>query len=114
MGLFDVYTCPSRMEGLGMAVIEAMLQKVCPLVTNVGGLPELVRNGQEGLIVPTENVGALADAIRRLYHDPGVRTRLGEAAYNRALNEFSIAAWKDRLVGVYLDLLSQPAAIATC
>ena len=109
MGLFDVYACPSRMEGMGIAVIEAMVQKVCPLVTNVGGLPELVRHEREGLIVPTEDSAALADAIRRLERDPALRMRLGEAAYRRGLHEFSVAAWKNRLMGVYRDLLGQPA-----
>jgi len=109
IGLFDVYACPSRMEGMGIAVLEAMVQKVCPLVTNVGGLPELIRDQREGLIVPTEDPAALAGAIRRLHRDPALRTRLGEAAFRRGMNEFSVAAWKDRLMGVYRDLLGQPA-----
>ncbi len=101
--LFDVYAAPSRMEGLGMSVVEAMAQRVCPLASDVGGLPELIRHEQDGLLVPTEDSVAVADAIRRLYHDSGLRSRLAESAYRRAARDFSIAAWAQRLLNVYRE-----------
>ncbi len=102
--LFDVYAAPSRMEGLGMSVIEAMSQRVCPIVSNVGGLPELVEHETNGLIVPKEDAPALADAVRRLHDDSPLRRCLADAAYQRANDEFSIEAWTRRLYAVYAEL----------
>ncbi len=110
--LFDVFASPSRMEGFGIAVLEAMVQRVCPIVTNVGGLTELIRDQRDGLVVPPEDPAALANAIRRLYHDAALRQRLADSAYLRSMNEFSIAAWTARLVDVYRDLAAAAPARA--
>ena len=105
-GLFDVYASPSRSEGLSMSVMEAMAQRVCPLVSDIGGLPELVEHEVTGLVVPTNDAAAIADAIRRLHIDVPLRHRLAEASYQRAVNEFSIAAWATRQYDVYKDLVT--------
>jgi len=105
-GLFDVYASPSRMEGLSMSVMEAMAQRVCPLVSDVGGLPELVEHQVNGLVVPANDAGAIADAIRCLHNDPPLRQQLADAAYQRAISEFSIEAWATRQYDVYKDLFT--------
>lgn len=110
--LFDLFASPSRMEGFGIAVLEAMVQKVCPLVSNVGGLTELIRHEQDGLVVPPEDPTAIAGAIRRLYHDSELRRRLANSAYQRSASEFSITAWTQRIEHVYRDLLAGPVARA--
>jgi glycosyltransferase involved in cell wall biosynthesis len=110
--LFDVFASPSRMEGFGIAVLEAMVQKVCPLVSNVGGLTELVRHEKDGLVVPPEDPPAIADAIRSLYHDANLRQRLANSAHRRSSSEFSIAAWTQRIENVYRDLAGARAANA--
>lgn len=109
-GLFDVYAAPSRMEGLSMSIMEAMAQRVCPLVTRVGGSPELVEHERQGLVVPPENPAALAAAIVRLRDDPALREQLAEAAERRVRETFSIAAWTERLYGVYREVLGLAAA----
>jgi len=103
--LFDVFAAPSRMEGFGIAVLEAMVQRVCPVVSDVGGLTELIRHEQDGLIVPSEDPTALAKAIRRLYHDHDLRRRLADSAHRRSSTEFSIAAWTGRVERVYRELI---------
>ncbi|HUG68283.1 MAG TPA: glycosyltransferase family 4 protein [Pirellulaceae bacterium] len=100
-GLFDVYASPSQMEGLSMSVMEAMAQRVCPLVSNAGGLPELVEHEVSGLVVPTENTEAIAHSICRLHDNAAFRQQLADAAYERAISEFSIEAWTERLAQVY-------------
>jgi L-malate glycosyltransferase len=104
--LFDIFASPSRMEGLGMAVIEAMAHRVCPLVSDAGGLPELVEHETSGLVVPVEDVPALAGAIRRLHDDEPLRSRLANAAYQRAVSEFSIEAWATRWHDIYKDVVA--------
>jgi glycosyltransferase involved in cell wall biosynthesis len=75
----DIFVHPSFTEAFGLAVAEAGLA-ACPVVcTDVGGLPELVRNGETGLLVAPGDVEGLARAIARLLGDEAGRRRLGEA-----------------------------------
>ena len=106
-GLLDVYVAPSRSEGLSMGIMEAMVQGVCPVVTNVGGSPELVRDEVDGLVVPPEKPSAIAQAIRQLYTNRPRKQELAESAYQRARDEFSIARWTDRLVDTYRQILDE-------
>jgi len=99
--LFDLYASPSRREGFGIAIMEAMACGVCPIVTNAGGCVELVRHGRDGLVVPPENPAALARAIRHLYQHPEYRRRLAESARHRIASEFAIEAWSERLHELY-------------
>ncbi len=112
VGLFDVYAAPSRMEGLSMSIMESMAKRVCAVVSDAGGLPELIRDKVDGLVVPAENVDALAQAIGRLRNDAPLRQRLAAAAHQRALHEFSIEAWTRRLGDFYRNLAAFPATRA--
>ena len=100
-GLFDIYVAPSRKEGLSMGIMEAMAQSVCPVVTDVGGNCELIRNNIDGIVIPPEDHQALCRAVDELIDDPSKRTRLAQSAHERLLHEFSINAWADRLCEVY-------------
>ena len=81
---FDVFVMASLHEGLPIALLEAMSLGRPSVVTNVGGLPEIVDDGGEGLIVPPADPGALANAIVRLLGDPDLRARCGSGARRRA------------------------------
>ncbi len=104
-GLFDVYIAPSRMEGLSMGIMEAMALQTCPVVTNVGGSPELVRHEVDGLIVPPEDPTAIAQAVRRLYRAADLRQQLAASALGRIREVFSVANWADRLYHAYREEL---------
>lgn len=85
----DVFVLSSTVnEGLPRAVIEAMAYGVAPVVTNVGGMPELVEDGVNGLVVPPKNSAALSSAIERLYRDRKLAKKLGDAARGRIANDF--------------------------
>lgn len=79
-----VLVMPSRSEGLPMALLEAMAYGMAVVATEVGGIPEVVEDGVEGLLVPAEDPAALAAALNRLATDPPLRTRLATAARARA------------------------------
>jgi glycosyltransferase involved in cell wall biosynthesis len=81
---FDVFAMSSRFEGLPIALLEAMSAGVPPVATAVGGIPEVVRTGQEGLLVPPADATALADALQRLLDHPELRREMGAAARERA------------------------------
>lgn len=75
----DIYVAPSRQESFGVAVIEASACALPVVVSDVGGLPEVVRDGETGLVVPRDDVPALQAALQRLVRDAALRDRLGRA-----------------------------------
>lgn len=102
---FDVFALPSTYEGLSIALLEAMALGRAPVVTRVGGLSEVVEDGEHGLVVPPGDPRALAQGLVRLLGDRTLRERLGEAARRRAM-EFDIRRAVSRMEDVYEDLLS--------
>jgi glycosyltransferase involved in cell wall biosynthesis len=96
-----IVVVPSRGEGFGMAALEAAERGRAAIVSDVGGLPEIVEHGVTGLVVPAEDMQALADAIVSLVRDP-VRVRdYGAAARERAVRDFSIDAAVAGVEAVY-------------
>ncbi|MFP5355767.1 MAG: glycosyltransferase family 4 protein [Gemmatimonadota bacterium] len=89
MAGLDLLWHPSSAEGLGTAVIDAMALEVPPVAFAVGGLPELIVDGESGLLVPPGNVSAFASAVARLLGDPVLRERMGAAGPARAA-EFGV------------------------
>lgn len=97
---FDVFAFPSHHEGLGSVLLQAMAAGTPVVASDTGGIPELIRHEETGLLVPPQDANALAAAIERLHGDEALRHRLAEAA-RRRLGEFSTAAVTDRLEAVY-------------
>ena len=86
----DVFVLSSRWEGNPMSVMEAMAAGLPVVSTAVGGVPELVRAGVTGLLVPSEDAGALAQAMQALVDDPVRRQAMGAAARQHAVAHFDI------------------------
>ncbi|MCD6585202.1 MAG: glycosyltransferase family 4 protein [Desulfobacteraceae bacterium] len=87
----DAFIMPStRREGLSRAVIEAMSSETVPIVTDAGGLPELVIDSECGFVVPPQNAKAIAAAIMRLFTDPDKKHQMAMAALDRIKNDFNI------------------------
>jgi glycosyltransferase involved in cell wall biosynthesis len=82
----DVLVHPARWEAFGMAVIEGMWRGLPVVASDVAALPELVRHGVNGLLVPPDNPGDLAEALARLASDPDTRLRMGRESRAIALN----------------------------
>ncbi len=102
----DAFVMPSReREGLPRAVIEAMVQARPVIVTNVGGMPELVLAEQSGLVVPPSDPPAIASAILRLRDDATLRESLGNAARHRIINDFNIAKTVSATRAVYNQVI---------
>jgi glycosyltransferase involved in cell wall biosynthesis len=98
---FDVLVLPSWIEGLPGVVLEAMAHAKPVIATPVGGTPELVVDGETGVLVAARDPRALADAIRSLVADPERAHRLGAAGRERAEREFSERAMTARVLEVY-------------
>ncbi len=107
----DVAVLPSlRREGLPKTVIEAMAYGVAPIVTAVGGSPELVEHGVSGLVVPPGDAAALADALLRLYDDRELTRALGAAARQRIGSRFTIGRTIAETAKLYRELASDRSA----
>jgi glycosyltransferase involved in cell wall biosynthesis len=101
----DVFVLPSRSEGLPGALLEAMAAGVPCIGTRVGGTPEVIQDGRNGLLVDREDCAGLAHALRRLLEAPALRDELGRSA-RRDVARFDIRARIEALLGVYEELLS--------
>ncbi len=108
MGACDAFVMPSlRREGFPRAVLEAMLQGVPAVVTTVGGMPEMVRDGEDGFVLPPGDPAALAGALARLANDPSLRARLGDSARAFATRSFPLQATMDRTEALYTEVLKE-------
>jgi glycosyltransferase involved in cell wall biosynthesis len=92
---------PARWEGFGLALLEAMLAARPVVATRVSSAPEIVADGETGLLVPPDDPAALADAVSALLADPVRAAALGEAGLARARSDFSVARMAERTVAVY-------------
>jgi glycosyltransferase involved in cell wall biosynthesis len=96
---------PSRWgEGFGLVALEAALAGRPVIATDFGGLPEVVIDGEVGLIVKTEDPSAISAAAVRLLDDPALAMRLGRAAAVRAREEFSLSTQLDNFAALYEKL----------
>ena len=101
----DVVALPSWTEGLPLVLLEAMARGRPVVATPVGGTPELVTDGETGLLVPPRDPEALAEALRRILDDPGLARRLGEAARARVAERFTASEQERRMLEIYDDVV---------
>jgi glycosyltransferase involved in cell wall biosynthesis len=97
----DILVVASRTEGQSMAIMEAMARGIPAIATAVGGNPELVRDGETGLLVPPGNPLAIRGALARLVADPELRVRLGRASHARIAMHHSIDAVAEKYRAIY-------------
>jgi len=102
----DILVSPSRTECMPNAILEAMWAGVPVVATRVGGVSEVIRNGQDGLLCPPRSPEALASAIERLMEDRELAQALAESAYRRVTTEFSFERRMYRMIQVYREVLS--------
>ncbi len=105
----DVFVLPSHREGMPNAVLEAMARGLPCIVSDVGGQTELIEHGLHGLVVPPRRPDALLEAMRTLAGSAALRTRLGDAGYERAGREFDEARRIRDNVEVILQAAGRPS-----
>jgi len=93
-----------RREGLPRAIIEAMIGGAVPIVTDSGGSPELVVDGQCGFVVPPGEADPIRDRILELYNDRGLLQRLSNAAQERIRNDFRVEGTAEKTIALYREL----------
>ena len=85
----DIYICPSRLEGFGLTILEAMAAGKPIVATDVGAIPEVVKNGENGILVELNDINGMADAIYAFLQDERLRGNVGERNVNYAKGRFS-------------------------
>ncbi len=99
----DAFLLPSYAEGLPMSLLEAMANGLAPICTPVGSIPEFVRDGVNGLLVPPGDTDKLAAAIERLVRDRDARVRMARIA-RATVEPLSLTRYAQRLTSVYRSL----------
>jgi glycosyltransferase involved in cell wall biosynthesis len=105
----DVVALSSAFEGSPLALMESMGAGKPVVATRVGGVPEIARDGIDGLLVPPGDSDALALALTTLLRDPDLRARLGAAGRERQRSEYDIHVMVQRLEHLYESLFAQTA-----
>jgi len=97
----SVITASGKMEGIPVALMEAMASGIPVVATSISGIPELVREGDTGWLVPPENVAALADALLHIYRDPAEAHKRAQAGRSWVLDEFELSSNAKRLSSLF-------------
>ena len=103
LAAMDIFVLPSLNEGMGRALVEAMAAGLPVVATRVGGVPAIVQDRQNGLLVLPRDAAALADALRSLLSRPGWMTQLGEAARQSIGERFGTKAMVQSIEALYRE-----------
>lgn len=103
----DIFAMPSLSEGLPLALLEAMVAGKAVIASDVGGIPEIVTTGDDGLLTRAGDHGALALALRRLIEDSVYRAALGRRAQLRASTHFSVERMTDAYERLYSNAVGR-------
>jgi glycosyltransferase involved in cell wall biosynthesis len=110
-GDVDIAVLPSLREAQGISILEAMARRKPVVASAVGGIPEVLTNGLDGLLVPPADPAALAEACIRLACSPELRTRMGEAGRATVEARFSLDAMVRQIEEVYDEELVRAGAL---
>ena len=105
--LMDVFVLPSLNEGMGRVLVEAQLQGKPAVASRVGGIPDIVGEGETGLLVPPHDPDSLARAIMHLLSNPEVARRMGTHGKQKALANFSEKSAREKTKALYEELFEK-------
>lgn len=103
MPAVDIYVHPSLQEGLGMVNMEAAVESVPLVGSNVGGIPEIIQNGKNGFLFQVGNVEDLANKIAVLIDEKILRMKMGNCSREILLKEFDVNNQSDKLLNFYMQ-----------
>ena len=104
----SVVTSTGKMEGIPVALMEAMASGIPVVATSISGIPELVRHGETGWLVPPENITALADVLSQIYADPTEARRRAALGQKWVLKEFDLSSNVRKLASLFTRLNLSP------
>ncbi|HEX7157766.1 MAG TPA: glycosyltransferase family 4 protein, partial [Edaphobacter sp.] len=104
----DIFVLASFAEGIPVVLMEAMAMEIPCVATTINGIPELIRDGIDGLLVAPSDIAGMSRSLARLMDDPQLRESLGKAGRLRVQSEYEIARSADRLADVFRSRLERP------
>jgi glycosyltransferase involved in cell wall biosynthesis len=106
-GAIDAFVLPSVNEGTPVVVMEALAAGRPVVATRVGGVPDVVREGEDGFLVEVGDRDGLAERLARLAQDPALRDRMGAAGRERVLDRYAVKRLVDDVDALYRELLAR-------
>jgi glycosyltransferase involved in cell wall biosynthesis len=107
MAAYDLFLMPSLWEGFGLVLLEAMAQAIPVVGSRVSAVPEVVADGETGLLAAPRDVDTLAAHLRRLLADAPLRRHMGLLGQDRLETEFSVAKMTDSVLALYEELTAK-------
>ncbi len=104
LNCFDVFVLPSLWEGFGTAIVEALACGAPVVASRVGGIPEIIDHGVDGLLVAPRNPRALAESIIRLLDKPGLRRDMIYRGLRKAMGPFNVTTMAQTMAKLYLQM----------
>ena len=101
MPAFDIFLLPSLTEALGLVLLEAGFAGIPVVATRVGGIPEIIKNNETGILVPPRDPVATAEAIKKLFELPELRIKIGTELKEKVLQEFLLKRVVSEAINVY-------------
>lgn len=101
----DIFLFPTYHENLSISLLEAASQKCCPVVTDVGGNPEVVENGISGITFKAQSPDAALNALKKVVENPEDKEEYSKAIYKKVYEEFSESCFGGKLLKIYNDLI---------
>ncbi|MCK9186700.1 glycosyltransferase family 4 protein [Candidatus Gracilibacteria bacterium] len=101
----NIFVLPSRREAFGLVNLEAMITPLPVIASKVGGIPEIIKDGETGILVEPENEKELAQALEALISDPKLREKMAEKGFLRVKENFSAQKMAEKYEKLYAKLL---------
>lgn len=106
LATFDIFVALSRVESFGVAVVEAHAARRPVVVSDVGGLPEVVANNISGFVVPCEDIEETSNKLEILVNNYDLRREMGEAGFNNALEKYSWDKNVQKMIDLYVEVIN--------
>ncbi|MEJ2633739.1 MAG: glycosyltransferase family 4 protein [Calditrichia bacterium] len=103
----DITVLATKKETFGLSLIETMAQEIAPIGTAAGGVPEIIEDDMNGLLVPSFDIDALANALQKLINDPALRKRLGVRARKTVQEKFNLENHLAGLEKIFFDVINR-------
>ena len=109
----DLFVLPSHSEGLPNVVLEAFALGKPVIATSVGGIPEVIENGVNGVLVPPRQPGVLAEAMVHCFREPSKMAAWGQAGRRTVQTRFTFEEQNRRLETIYAEILEPVPCVRT-
>lgn len=103
ISVFDIYVHPSRSEGLGLSIMEAAVQSLPIVGSQIGGIPEIVKEGVNGFLFESENAVQLAEVLHKLIINKHLRDQMGKQSYKIVIENYNIDLQTNKLLEHYIN-----------